>query len=109
MNPPPLPVRKRFPWILYGIALVLIVGFAFASVGSVMLCAGIANAYGCKVDEGSVHPCIIQWPRLWRASLRSRSAGLADACYSSRRRISFHLLADRAHPPSCNLAKTRRD
>ena len=59
MNPPPLPVRKRFPWILYGIALVLIVGFAFASVGSVMLCAGIANAYGCKVDEGSVHPCII--------------------------------------------------
>ena len=24
-----------------------------------MLCAAIANAYGCKVDEGSVHPCII--------------------------------------------------
>ncbi len=24
-----------------------------------MLCAVIANAYGCKVDEGSVHPCII--------------------------------------------------
>jgi hypothetical protein len=24
-----------------------------------MLCAWIANAYGCKVDEGSVHPCII--------------------------------------------------
>jgi hypothetical protein len=59
MNPPPLPIRKRFPWILYGIALVLIVGFAFAPVGSVMLCAWIANAHGCKVDEGSVHPCII--------------------------------------------------
>ena len=59
MNPPPLPIRKRFPWILYGIALVLIVGFALAPVGSVMLCAGIANAYECKVDEGSVHPCII--------------------------------------------------
>ena len=24
-----------------------------------MLCAAIANAHGCKVDEGSVHPCII--------------------------------------------------
>ena len=24
-----------------------------------MLCAAIANAYACKVDEGSVHPCII--------------------------------------------------
>ena len=24
-----------------------------------MLCAWIANAHGCKVDEGSVHPCII--------------------------------------------------
>jgi hypothetical protein len=58
MNPPPLPIRKRFPWILYGITLVLIVGFAFAPVGSVMLCAWIANAHGCKVDEGSVHPYI---------------------------------------------------
>jgi hypothetical protein len=59
MNPPALPVRKRFPWILYLIALILIVLFAFAPIGSVMLCAWIANAYGCKVDEGSVHPCII--------------------------------------------------
>jgi hypothetical protein len=24
-----------------------------------MLCAAIANAYGCKVDEGSTHPCMI--------------------------------------------------
>ena len=23
------------------------------------MCSAIANAYGCKVDEGSVHPCII--------------------------------------------------
>ena len=59
MNPPPLPVRKRFPWIFSWIVLVLIVLFAFAPIGSVMLCSVIANAYGCKVDEGSVHPCII--------------------------------------------------
>lgn len=24
-----------------------------------MLCGAIANAYGCRVDEGSAHPCII--------------------------------------------------
>src|SRR5947199_112269 len=53
------PVRKRFPWILYWTVLALIVLFAFAPIGSVMLCGAIANAYGCKVDEGSTHPCMI--------------------------------------------------
>jgi uncharacterized BrkB/YihY/UPF0761 family membrane protein len=52
-------LHKRFPWFWYILALVPIVAFAFAPVGSVVLCAVIANAYGCKVDEGSVHPCII--------------------------------------------------
>jgi len=51
--------HRKFPWFCYVLALVVIVAFAFAPIGSVMLCAGIANAYGCKVDEGSVHPCII--------------------------------------------------
>src|SRR5438094_10348574 len=50
---------KRFPWVWYLLALFVIVAFAFAPIGSVMLCAAIANANGCKVDEGSVHPCII--------------------------------------------------
>src|ERR1700757_5032039 len=59
MNPPPLPVRKRFPWIIYWIVLVVIVLFAFAPVGSVVACGLIANANGCKVDEGSAHPCMI--------------------------------------------------
>src|SRR5438477_6815664 len=59
VNPPPLPVRKRFPWILYWIILVLIALFAFAPVGSVVACGVIANAHGCRVDEGSVHPCVI--------------------------------------------------
>src|SRR5881398_853305 len=54
MNPPPLPVRRRFPWILYCIVLV-----ALAPVGSVVACGLIANAHGCRVDEGSVHPCMI--------------------------------------------------
>jgi hypothetical protein len=51
--------QKRFPWLWYLLALFVIATFAFAPIGSVMLCAGIANAYGCKVDEGSVHPCMI--------------------------------------------------
>jgi len=51
--------NRSFPWILYSLALVVIFAFAFAPIGSVMLCAAIANTYGCKVDEGSVHPCII--------------------------------------------------
>ena len=59
MNPPPLPVRKLFTWILYWIILVLIALFAFAPVGSVVACGVIANAHGCRVDEGSVHPCVI--------------------------------------------------
>src|SRR2546421_10810943 len=50
---------RRFPWIWYVLALFVIVAFAFAPIGSVILCAWIANAHGCKVDEGSVHPCII--------------------------------------------------
>jgi hypothetical protein len=59
MNPPPLPRRKRFPWIIYWIFLVLIILFALAPVGSVVACGIIANAHGCRVDEGSVHPCMI--------------------------------------------------
>jgi hypothetical protein len=51
--------HKRFPWIWYLLTLLVIGAFAFAPVGSVILCAAIANTYGCKVDEGSVHPCII--------------------------------------------------
>jgi hypothetical protein len=59
VNPPPLSVRKRFPWILYWIALALIAIVAFAPVGSVVACGLIANTHGCRVDEGSVHPCVI--------------------------------------------------
>jgi Na+/pantothenate symporter len=50
---------KRFPWIWYFLALFVIAVFAFAPIGSVMLCAAIANVYGCRVDEGSAHPCMI--------------------------------------------------
>jgi hypothetical protein len=54
-----LPRAKRFPWIIYGIVLGLIALIALAPIFSVVACSWIANAYGCKVDEGSIHPCII--------------------------------------------------
>jgi hypothetical protein len=38
---------------------VLILLFAIAPIGSVVACSIIANRYGCRVDEGSVHPCIV--------------------------------------------------
>ncbi len=57
--PPPLPVRKHFPWIAYWLALALILLVALAPIFAVILCGIIANAFGCKVDEGSVHPCLI--------------------------------------------------
>ena len=50
---------KRFPWIPYCLALALIGLVALAPVFAVILCSVIANAFGCKVDEGSVHPCMI--------------------------------------------------
>ena len=59
VTPPPLSKRKRFPWLIYWVLLALIVIAALAPIGSVVTCAWIANAHGCKVDEGSVHPCII--------------------------------------------------
>jgi len=59
MDPPPLPTKKRFPWIFYWIVLALIIFVALAPLGSVVTCGVIANAHGCHVDEGSVHPCII--------------------------------------------------
>jgi|ERR1044071_2932164 len=59
INPPPLPIQKRFPWLPYWIVLGFIVLFAVAPLISVIVCGVIANAHGCKVDEGSVHPCVI--------------------------------------------------
>ena len=51
--------KKRFPWIIYLILLFLIVGVALAPVGCVVLAGTIGDINGCKVDEGSVHPCVI--------------------------------------------------
>jgi hypothetical protein len=50
---------KKFPWAIYLIVLFLILAFALAPIGSVVIAGVIANAHDCRVDEGSVHPCVI--------------------------------------------------
>jgi hypothetical protein len=52
--------NKRFPWVIYVLALLAILAVALAPVGSVVVCSWVANTHSCKVDEGSVHPCIIR-------------------------------------------------
>jgi hypothetical protein len=59
VDPPPIPVRKRFPWIRYWVVFALIGLIALAPLGSVVICSFVANAHGCRVDEGSAHPCMI--------------------------------------------------
>src|SRR4051794_33413581 len=56
---PATPRRKKFPWIIYVILLVLIVAFALAPIASVAVAGFLANSHGCKLDEGSAHPCVI--------------------------------------------------
>ena len=55
----PLPSKKKFPWAIYWIVLFLLLTVMLAPVGSVVVAGSVANAYGCQVDEGSVHPCVI--------------------------------------------------
>ena len=54
-----MPRRTRFPWFRYWVVLILIAAVAAAPIGSVIACEIIGNANGCQVDEGSVHPCVI--------------------------------------------------
>jgi len=106
MNAPPLPIRKRFPWIVYWIFLVLIVLLALAPVGSVVACGIIANAHGCRVDEGSVHPCIIVGHDY--GQLLYALGVLSWLMLVTLPSWPVHIcrLVDRSHRSSCRLAKT---
>ena len=49
----------RFPWWAYWLFLVMIALFAFAPIISVIAASLIAEANGCGLDEGSIHPCLV--------------------------------------------------
>lgn len=53
------PPRRRFPWLLYVVLLVLILLVALAPVISVAVAGLLAEANGCVLNEGNIHPCVV--------------------------------------------------
>jgi hypothetical protein len=52
--------RKKFPWIIIHILIVIIILLIAAlPLISVAIAGSIANANGCQLDEGSIHPCVV--------------------------------------------------
>ena len=51
--------RRRFPWIIYAIVLLLILLVAFAPVISVAIAGAVAEAHGCTLHEGFKNPCVV--------------------------------------------------
>jgi hypothetical protein len=51
--------RRRFPWLVYLLLLVVILLVALAPMISVMIAGFIAEANGCVLNEGNIHPCIV--------------------------------------------------
>ena len=57
--PAPVPARKNFPAWIYITSFLVIVVIAMLPLLITIVAIAVANAYGCQVDESSVHPCII--------------------------------------------------
>ena len=53
------PQRRRFPWPVYLIALIGIVGLAVLPMISVIAASQIAEANGCVLHEGYVNSCMV--------------------------------------------------
>ncbi len=49
----------RLAYIFHGFVILYILLFAFAPVISVAIAGSIAQSNGCDLDEGSVHPCVV--------------------------------------------------
>jgi hypothetical protein len=50
---------RRFPWAVYIVLLVLILLLGVAPLISALTAGAIADAHGCQLDEGGVHPCLV--------------------------------------------------
>ena len=59
---------RRFPWAVYWIVWAVILIFTLLPLASVLLAASIADAHGCRLDEGNAHPCIV-WGSDWGTTL----------------------------------------
>ena len=45
--------------LLHGLVIFFILLLAISPLLSAMVAGTIANRYGCQLDEGSVHPCVV--------------------------------------------------
>ena len=45
--------------LIHGLIIFLILLLAFSPFIGVMAAGTIADVYGCRLDEGSVHPCVV--------------------------------------------------
>ena len=45
--------------LFHGLVIFLIILLAFSPLIATMIAGTIANANGCELDKGSVHPCIV--------------------------------------------------
>ncbi|MFK4811445.1 hypothetical protein ACI3KW_14690 [Devosia sp. ZW T5_3] len=59
---------RRFPWAAYWIVWAVILFLTILPLLSVLLAAAIADAHGCRLDEGNAHPCIV-WGSDWGTTL----------------------------------------
>ena len=46
-------------FLLHGLVIFFILLLAISPLLSAMLAGTIANRYGCELDEGSIHPCVV--------------------------------------------------
>jgi hypothetical protein len=49
----------HLPWRPYAVSLIVIVAVTLAPVASLLVAALIANFFGCRLDEGNLHPCVV--------------------------------------------------
>lgn len=45
--------------ILHGLVVLTIMALAISPLLAAMVAGAIAGRYGCDLDEGSIHPCIV--------------------------------------------------
>lgn len=51
--------RRRFAWRGFAIVLAIVVCLALAPVGAAFVADLLANAHGCALEDGQIHPCVI--------------------------------------------------
>ena len=52
-------MRKRYQIVLHLTVVTLIILFMLAPVLATMAAGAFSNWQGCDLDEGSVHPCVV--------------------------------------------------